>query len=317
MTACAANESTVMIFTNPDTNEREWLAEAFDISAHTLSSAIDHDEQGRLEVGPNHISLILKIPKNYCSEDNFVFRVLSLGMFLFKDRLIIVSPNENVPLDESSSIHVINDPIDIVLRVFGGTISHFLGHLKVINLLSEALEKKVTNSMANEHLLDMFTIEKSLVYYLNGLGSNQSLMEKFKLNAKRIGLDDDHLEFLDDIIIDNAQCNKQAEIYSNILTGLMEARGSIVSNNLNLLIKRLTIVNVVFMPLNLIASMGGMSEFSQMTLGVPFWISYLLFAFGITIIGFFTFFLVRRYSGDNKVQRHRPKQHNLRRRARD
>ena len=97
---------------------------------------------------------------------------------------------------------------------------------------------------------------------------------------------------MEDIIIENNQCNKQAEIYSNILTGLMDARGSIVNNNLNILIKSLTIINIVFTPINILASMGGMSEFTMMTKNIDWRLSYLLFTLGMIGIAFFTYFIL-------------------------
>ena len=98
--------------------------------------------------------------------------------------------------------------------------------------------------MENRYLLNLFTLEKSLVYYLNAINSNGMVIEKIRHNAAKIGFSQESLELLDDIIIENDQCLKQAEIYSNILTGLMDARGSIVSNNLNVLMKTLNIITV-------------------------------------------------------------------------
>jgi len=161
-------------------------------------------------------------------------------------------------------------------------------------MLSESLEKRVNASMGNRYLLDMFTLEKSLVYFVNGIASNEAVLEKFRSNAQKSGRGPEELGLLDDIVIENQQCGKQAEIYSNILTGLMDARGSVVNNNLSILMKRLTIVSIIFMPMNVIAGMGGMSEFSAMTQGIPYWVSYPLFGLFLVFTGFFTLWMLRQ-----------------------
>jgi magnesium transporter len=305
---CEPDEADIIDFSNPDQAEMRWLIDGCSISDHNILSALDPDEQGRIEFEEDHLAIILKIPKNYCSADNFMFKVISLGIFLYADRLVIISARGESAIEEVPANHRVDSLHDALVLLLASTISHFLGHLKVINMLTDALEDKVRHSMSNEHLINMFTISKSLVYYLNGINSNQVVMEKAKLNAKRIGFNDTQLEHLDDVIIDNAQCNKQAEIYSTILTGLMDSRGSIVNNNMSMLIKRLTIVSIVFMPLNVLAGMGGMSEFSAMTDGVPKVISYTLFGIGLIGVAWLTYIIVRRFSGDEAkpvARRHR------------
>jgi magnesium transporter len=97
------------------------------------------------------------------------------------------------------------------------------------------------------------------VYYLNSITSNGALIDKLKLNASRIGFNPTELEFLDDITIENNQCTKQAEISSNILASLMDARASIVSNNLNVLMKTLNIITICIMVPTLVVSSFSMN----------------------------------------------------------
>jgi len=290
---CDEQKGLVKVFTSPDVIERNYLEHTCRISPHNISSAMDPDEIGRLEFENDHTMLLIKSPKNYSSSDNFLFKVTSVGVFVYKEVLVIIMNNQETSILEGRQAFKIASLNDALLKILYGTIAHFLGHLKVISLLSDSLEHKINSSMANEHLLNMFTIEKSLIYYLNGINSNSVVMDKLKSNATRIGLSSENLALLDDIIIENNQCNKQAEIYSNILVGLDGARGAIVNNNMNQLIKRLTIVSVVFMPLNVIAGIGGMSEFSGVTEGVPKWLSYSLFALGMVGIAFLTYWILK------------------------
>lgn len=295
LAACDDHQGIVKVFISPDLVERNYLEHTSKISPHNISSAMDPDEIGRMEFEEDHLMIIIKSPKNYSSSDNFNFKVTSVGVFLYKEELIIIMSNQETSLLEGRQGLKMTTLYDALLKILFGTIAHFLGHLKVINLLSDSLEQKISSSMANEHLLNMFTIEKSLIYYLNGINSNAVVIEKLKTNAVKIGFSPENIALLDDIAIENQQCNKQAEIYSNILTGLDGARGAIINNNMNQLIKQLTILSVVFMPLNVVAGVGGMSEFSGWTSGVPWPVSYGLLTVGLGVVAWLTWWILKRF----------------------
>ncbi len=147
----------------------------------------------------------------------------------------------------------------LMLRVINRSAHHFMEHLKVINLLTEELEDRVNTSMENKYLINLFTLGKSLVYYLNAINSNAIVNAKMKNNSAKIGFDTEEAEFLDEIMVDNNQCYRQAEIYSNILASLMDARVSIVINNLNILMKTLNIIILCIMLPSLVVSAFSMN----------------------------------------------------------
>jgi len=126
-------------------------------------------------------------------------------------------------------------------------------------MISGELEHQINVSVENKHLLNMFTLEKSLVYYLSAINSNAGLIEKLRNNASKLGLTQENVEFLDDILIENAQCRGQTEIYSQVLSSLMDARASIISNNLNVRIKALTIITIGIMLPTFIVSLFSMN----------------------------------------------------------
>jgi len=127
--------------------------------------------------------------------------------------------------------------------------------------------------MQNKYLLNLFSLEKSLVYYLNAINSNAKLIERLKLGAAKIGFTAENLEFIDDLIIENGQCYEQAEIYSNILASMMDARVSIVSNNLNWLMKTLTTITIAIMLPTLVVSIFSMNvEFPGKAHPWMFWL---------------------------------------------
>jgi magnesium transporter len=154
-------------------------------------------------------------------------------------------------------------------------------------MLASEIEKEINISMENKHLLNMFTLEKSLVYYLNAINSNGALIEKLKNNSARLGFGPDHLEFLDDIIIENTQCRGQAEIYSQVLSSLMDARASIVGNNLNIRIKALTLITLAIMLPTFVVSLFSMNvRIPLSTLHNAFWVISLLAALSALMMVF-------------------------------
>lgn len=243
-----ADDGPIWVVASPDDADRKILVDALKIDEHTLASALDPDELSRVEQEPEHVALILKRPKSYSKEDDFLFKVLSNGLFLFRDKLVVVMGEEAPVLDATRIPYKAGGtPVDALLRILYRTIFHFLEHLRVIAMLSDALEKRINESFDNRHLLNLFKLEKSLVYYVSGISSNGTAIERLKNAAPRLGFTQEQVEFLDDIAIENQQCFRQAEINSNILASMMDARVSIVSNNLNLTMKTLTLITLAIM----------------------------------------------------------------------
>jgi magnesium transporter len=266
-------ESMVYVYTAPTDEEKKQLIEQYKIDEHTLNSSLDPDELSRLEFEPEHAALIFKRPKHYAAEDDFLFRVASTGVFIFKDRLIIVSADE-VPLFEGKLFMRVQSIQDIMLKLIHRSVFHFLEHLKAIDMLSGSVEQLISTSMENKYLLNLFTLEKSLVYYINATNSNAVLIERLKNNAAKIGLNPENLEFLDDLTVENNQCREQANIYSQVLASMMDARASIIANNLNIRIKMLTILTIAIMLPTLVVSYFSMNVRIPLEANNPvsFWI---------------------------------------------
>ena len=243
---CTQGEGSVLVYVNPSEDEKRYLVRELLLDEHTLNSALDPDELSRLEFEPEHVAVIFKKPKNYSTEDEFLFKVNSMGLFLFKERLVIVIPDD-IQLFNGKVFNNVRSLHDVLLKILYRTIFHYLDHLKVVNMISESLEQKINASLENKYLLNLFSLEKSLVYYLNAINSNAVVVDRIRNHAERLSLSTENRELLDDIIIENNQCYRQAEIYSNILASMMDARVSIVSNNLNVLMKTLNIITIAIM----------------------------------------------------------------------
>ncbi len=287
-------EGPILAFIAPDPAERKELVEKHGIDPHNLESSLDPDEMGRIETEPDHLAVILKRPRNYCSADNFLFRVISMGVFLFSDKMIIVISDDLTLFEGKHSFQLKSLP-DVLIKLIYSTIHHFNGHLKVINMLSDELENKINRSMENKHLLCMFTLEKSLVYFLNAVNSNAAQIEKLKHNAQKLGFSQENVELLDDISLDNQQCLTLVQTYSNILSGLMDAWASVINNNVNVVLKRLTAVTIAIAVPSLIAGIGGMSEFTAFTHGQHPALAYTAFLLAMVAVGYLTHLWIERW----------------------
>lgn len=286
-------QAHLWFYVAPTDEEKRYLIDHFKVDEHTLHSALDPDELSRLEFEQDHIAIIFKRPKNYLEEKQLLFRISSAGFFLFQNYLIVVT-SEEVPWLSSQKNTKFCSQRDVMLKLMYRTIFHFLDHLKVINMISDELEVKVNESMENRYLINLFSLEKSLVYYLNAINSNSVVLDKLKNFTARIGWTPEEMELLEDIAIENNQCYKQAEIYSNILASLMDARVSIVSNNLNILMKTLNVITICIMVPTFVVSAFSMNvKIPLQEHPLAFWIIMSLAA--LSMMGFMSFWKHRKW----------------------
>ncbi len=295
-----SGEAPILAFIDPTAEEREALRRTYKIDDHTLSSTLDPDELSRVETHPDHLFVIWKRPRDYSATDTSSFNVGSMGFFLYSDRLWIIATDDIQP-DDTPKTRPMRTAQDAMLAIMHQSVHHYTEHLRAIKKVARELQEQINQSMENRHLIQMFNLSESLVYYLNAVDSNRAVLTRLRDHAPELGLTADVIPFIDDLAIESNQCYKQAEIYSTILSGLMDARGSIVNNNMNVLLKNLTVINVVFLPLGLIAGIGGMSEFGKITQGIDWRIAYGLLLVTMVILGWLTALLLKRVKSGAKA----------------
>ena len=286
-------DGMIRIYSAPSDEEKCYLIEKCGIDSHTLASALDEDEISRLEFEDNHIAVIMKRPQDVGMDRRMEFRVSSVGAFLFSDHIIVVQ-TEDMPLFEHGRMPLRGNSVPgILLRLLHQSTRHFLQHLRIIRTISEQIEKKIEYAITNKSLVNMFSLLKSLTYYESAIGANMLLLGKLRAAAERIGLKEAEREFLEDISIENKQCDNLSRIYAEILKNMSDSRASVASNNMAVIMKYLAIINIVFMPLTVITGLGGMSEFTMMTEGIWWPHAYSGLAVFMVAIGFVTYLLVR------------------------
>lgn len=282
----------VVLAIAPDDNERAYLKEEFHLDDYDMASTHDADEVPRLETLNGRLLLVWKVPESASVSGIVDFGVSVIGVCLVQDRVGFIRASGDIFFTDRE-FRTVQDARDTLLALLLQTVRHFVAHLRVIRTVSRELEAKITASMENEHLLQMLSLGESLVYYLDAIEGNGAVLAKLRGIASQHGFEPRHLELLDDIILENTQAGRQARIFSSVLSGLMDARGTIINNNMNVLLKTLTAINIVFLPLNLIAGIGGMSEFTMMTEDIDWRVSYALFSLAIVVLGCTTWIFVK------------------------
>jgi magnesium transporter len=279
-------DGMVTIYSNPTAQEQRALVEVFNIDEHTLASALDPEEIARLEFDEEsrETFIVWTRPRRGASDVPEHLRLASMGFFLSSDHMTIVT-QEEAPLlragDRADSIRT------LMLGIMAWTVDEFTVELKTIKRISRDIEQQLARTVENRQLLRMFDLSEGLVYHINALEADRGVLQRLRALSQRLGFDEADVEFLDDIIIDSTQCISQARTFSTILAGLMDARGNLINNNMNVLLKNLTIINVVFLPLGVIASMGGMSEFTMMLdqYSIDWRIGYPVFSVAMLVLG--------------------------------
>jgi magnesium transporter len=243
------------------------LAEKYAIPIDFLTDPQDIDERARHEREDEMRLIILNSPvlnNNIDKDTQAIYMTIPLGIIITIDHVITISAFENPVIDQFLEDKVKNfDPSDdklFVLQILAQNIQRYLNGLKQLNYKRNVIEKELYASSRNMEIKQLLSIEKSLVYFVNSLYAIELLAMKMKrIDFLHIRDDEDKMDLFEDIIIDNSQALDMAKVYTDILGGTMDAYASIISNNLNIVMKRLTTITIVLMVPTLIASFFGMN----------------------------------------------------------
>ncbi len=256
----------IHVYAPLDNSELELLANQENIPLDFLIDSLDIDERSRYEREEGIKLIVINTPvfNQDEKESDALYITAPIGVIITSDRIITISSMENPILTKFIKGRVKNfNPKDrelFVLKLFEQTVFQFLDGLKKLNLKRNVIEKELYNSSRNKELQELLRIEKSLVYLMNSLSDNDLLKQKMR-RTDFLGIrgKDDYEDLFEDIIIDNSQALEMANVHTNILSGTMEAYASIISNNLNIVIHRLTMITIILMVPTLVASFYGMN----------------------------------------------------------
>ncbi len=291
------SNANIAVYYEPSEVELDSLSNMYNIDNYTIRSCLDNDEIPRIEVEDEYSLLILKRPKGSSPSENTIFKVNTVGIFIVKDKMIFLMKENLHILDSKSLAGKVHTIVDIMLKFIYSTVSHFIDHLKVINMITETFEKNLTDTIDNKFLVYMYNLKKSLVYYIAGINENSIFFDKLKSLSVKFNFSSDNNDMLTSIIIENNQARKLSVIFSNIIDVIISAQEAVTNNRLNKTMKRLTIITTIFMPLSLLAGIAGMSEWTAFTGGeANMAISYPIFFLILTIIGI-VMYLIFKWKG--------------------
>ena len=275
----------------PTKEETKFLLKELQIPEDFYNDIEDIDERPRIEIENGWTLIILRIP--FKSNDaKLPFNTTPLGLMFKNDIFVSLCFHESDILPDFISYTkrkkiTIDNHYDLVLKLLLSSSVWFLKHLKQINQRIKLAEDNLEESIKNEELQALLQIEKCLVFFMTSLKGNDVLFRRIK-NLK-IHKDTFDPDLLEDVEIELRQAEETTNIYSNILTGMMDAYASVISNNLNIIMKRLTSISIILMIPTLIASLYGMNVPNNLQEnGFGFWI-VLLISLMVSVFGVFLF----------------------------
>ena len=247
---------------NPSEEEIEFIKEQLNIEMDFLRAALDEEEYSRIEVEDEHVLILIDMPTADKEDDHLFYSTLPFAIILTEKNIVTVCLKDSYIIDqfEKNSVRSFftTKRYRFVLQILFKISKRFLLYLKQVDKMSSEVERQLHRSMRNRELIQLLDLEKSLVYFTTALKGNEIVLEKMmKLDAIKLYEEDEDL--LEDVIIENKQAIEMATIYSNILSGMMDAFASVISNNLNVVMKVLTSITVVMAIPTMIASFYGMN----------------------------------------------------------
>ncbi|MFT7590086.1 MAG: magnesium transporter [Limisphaerales bacterium] len=244
------------------------LADEAKVPEDFLIDSIDINERSRYEEDDGVKLIVVNTPiENYdtkITETEADYVTIPIGIIITSELIVTISSAKN-PVMEWFVHNIVKklkpqDRDSFVLNVFDRNNIYFLHYLNEINKRRYLIEKELYNSSRNQELARLLNIQKSLVYFVTNLRANELMMMKIKrTNFLGQNNTEEAQDFLEDIIIDNSQALEMSQVYANILNGTMDAFASIISNNLNMVMRRLTSITVILMLPTLVASLYGMN----------------------------------------------------------
>ena len=254
----------------PTEKELAEVAEQYCIEPDDLRAALDEEERSRIELEDNYTLILVDIPAVEKSKGKDIYTTEPLGIILAKDAIITVCLEETPVLYALKQKHAnelrTHMRTRFVLQILYRNASLYLQYLRVINKLSDKIEQKLHVSTENRELIELLELEKSLVYFTTSLRSNEVVLEKL-LKSDRVKKYPEDEDLLEDVIVENRQAIEMANIYSGILSGMMDAFASVISNNLNIVMKFLAVMTIVLSVPTIIFAAYGMNVAPQ---GMPF-----------------------------------------------
>jgi magnesium transporter len=239
------------------------LEEEFAIDSELLADIMDPDEQARIEKEDDYTALIVRLPAKDDDVEGVNQYAIPLGIVMFDQMLITICQSDSIVLEDFARKRFRQYPVEtkegFVISIMERSALVYIRLLKYINRQKNQVEEKLSGAVQNEELLQLQQIQKSLVFFKTSLTTNEMLLEKLQKSPFFKLTSEEEMDFLEDTITDTKQAISMADIYSDLLRGTMEVFSSVIGNNMNEIMKRLTIITIALMFPTFIVGFYGMN----------------------------------------------------------
>ena len=280
---------------SPTEAEVAYLTGDLGVEPDFVRAALDEEESSRIESEEDQTLVIVDYPSAEEQTDEnktLLYTTLPMGIIITRDYVITVCLNDNLTIMDMAEGRVKGLQTSLKTRFLLLTLlriaARFLIYLKQIDKLSSTTESRLHQSMRNKELIQLLGLEKSLVYFSTSLKSDEVTLEKI-LRGRSIKLYEEDEDLLEDVLIEVKQAIEMCNIYSGILSGMMDAFAAVISNNLNIVMKVLTAITIVMAIPNMVFSFYGMN-----VSGLPFPVWWVPIVISLIIAGIGTFILVKK-----------------------
>ncbi len=299
---------------NPSDDEVEDVCALTGVAEEMIKAALDEEETARVERDDGNFLCLLDTPTITDTEDGDTYETIPMAIIYNENCIITVSLRGNPVLGDFVSSRVDIDtarPVLFILEFMMGNAKRFLSNLRQIDKKSHRVQAELHRSMKNRELIQLLALENSLVYFSTALNSNIKVYNKFERVPEVVG-NEDYRDVFDDVVIETRQAMEMCNIYRDILSGTMDAYASVISNNVNIVMKLLTAITMIISIPTLIASLWGMN------VGVPFGDTaggfWIVLGISVVITGIVAMFIVR---ATNSIRIKTPRQIKRKRRRGD
>ena len=282
-------EGCWVALTKPTMEELETVSATTGIDIDDLRAPLDDEERSRVEIENDYVVILVDIP-SLDEKDRYV--TIPLGIYTTEKMIVTVCLEETPFMNNREREFYTFKKTRFVFQILYRNATSYLRYLRIIDRKSEQIEEKLHISQRNKELIELLELEKSLVYFTTSLRSNETVLEKL-LRTEKIKKYPEDEDLLEDVIVENKQAIEMAKIYSDILSGTMDAFASVISNNLNVVMKFLSTVTIVLSIPTMIASFYGMN-FQHIPLGDNPYGFYIVTAITLIVTVVLVFFFKKK-----------------------
>jgi len=279
---------------NPNGVELDRVSCSLNVEMEFLKAALDEEERSRIENMNGQTLIIVDIPIVEIVTGTELYITIPLAIILMKNLIITVCLKDNILMNDFKNNRIKTFSTQFrtrfILQILLKNANCYLYYLRNIDKKSVELEQHLYQSMKNNELIKMLQLEKSLVYFSTSLKSNEIVLEKLMKYEYVKNYPEDE-ELMEDVIVENKQAIEMAHIYSNVLSGTMGTVASLISNNLNIVMKVLTSITIVMAIPTMISSFFGMNVIIPLTVHYSFW---LIVGFSVIISSIVGFVLYKK-----------------------